>query len=65
MAGSNNNKEKTQFFLMARGSLSELDTQLEICKRLNFVSSENSIFQKIEEVGLLLYGLIKSRREEI
>jgi four helix bundle protein len=60
-----NNKEKIQFFLIARGSISELDTQLEICKRLNFLSPDDSIFKKVEEVSVLLYGLIESRRRKL
>lgn len=41
-----NNKEKIQFFLIARGSISELDTQLEISKRLGFINPDNVIFKK-------------------
>ena len=60
-----NNKEKIQFFLIARGSISELDTQLEISKRLDFINADNKIFKKIEEVSILLYGLIESRRGKL
>lgn len=34
-------KERKRFFEMARSSLVEIDTQLEISKRLNFISSED------------------------
>lgn len=55
-------QEKIQFFTIARGSLSELDTQLEISKQLGLISDNEKIYNKVEEVGLLLYGLIASRR---
>ncbi len=35
------NKESIQFFTIARGSLSELDTQVELCKGLGLLSSSN------------------------
>jgi len=35
--GRFNNQEKVQFFLIAQGSLSEIDTQIEICWKLNFI----------------------------
>ncbi|MBN1383814.1 MAG: four helix bundle protein [Elusimicrobia bacterium] len=61
-AARNSSAEKIQFFTVARGSISELDTQLEISKKLGLISDNEKTHNKVEEVGLLLYGLIASRR---
>ena len=60
-----NTKEKIQFFTIARGSLSELDTQFEISKQLNMISSNCSIPNKMDEIGLMLNGLINSCRRKL
>lgn len=61
-----NNQEKIQFFLISRGSLSEIDTQTEISWQLKFVNEDEKkrIFEKIEEINRLLNGLIRSRRRD-
>jgi four helix bundle protein len=58
--------EKLHFFRMARGSLSELDTQIEITERLAYLSSNDRSFlqEHLDEVGRLLQGLIASRLHE-
>lgn len=61
-AARNSSKEKIQFFLTARGSLAEMETQLLLSQELNFFTG-SSIFKKIEEVSRLLNGLIQSRRK--
>lgn len=63
-AGRSSRKEKVQFFTVARGSLSELDKQLEILKGLNFANKIgiDSLFAKMEETSRMLNGLIKSKR---
>lgn len=46
---------------IASGSLAELQTQLEIARRLGYLSSEQgSIFEEAREVGRMLAGLRKS-----
>ncbi|HWL09588.1 MAG TPA: four helix bundle protein [Planctomicrobium sp.] len=47
---------------IASGSLAELDTQIEIAKRLGYVThaTAQSIINKTEEVGRMLTGLRKS-----
>ena len=57
-------KERLQFFFISRGSLSELDTQLEIAERLDFIQHEQraTTLQGLEEIGRLLNGLITSQR---
>lgn len=58
-AGRNSNKEFLNFLSIANGSCSELDTQLTIANRLNFVSSEDFIeFQnKIYHIQRMNYNL--------
>jgi four helix bundle protein len=53
-------KEYLQFLYVARGSLSELDTQLEIAARLGYIVDEKSkvLRDRLDEVGRLLSGLI-------
>lgn len=62
-AARKSRKEKTQFFINARGSLSELDTQLVIVDRLSFGVAEarQEMVVILDEVGRLLSGLIASQ----
>jgi four helix bundle protein len=57
-------KETIQFYTIARGSLSELDTQLELCKTLDFLTSDQieSTSTHLETVGALLNGLIRFKK---
>lgn len=52
-------KEFLYFLNIARGSLSELETQLIIAKRLNYLENE-TIFEDIDKVFALLGGLLRS-----
>lgn len=56
------NADKIHFLNIADGSLSEIDTQLEISLRLNFIDLESfeSAEKKIVTVEKLLSGLIRS-----
>jgi four helix bundle protein len=48
---------------IASGSLAELETQLEIAKRLGYLSSEDElVMQQAAEVGRMLAGLRQSLR---
>lgn len=60
------NKEKIQFFFISRGSLSEIDSQIEVSKKLNFILEEekNKILNKVDEVNRLLNGLITTQRRK-
>ncbi|SRR5258706_13986352 len=60
----NSDREKVNFYTIARGSLSELDTQVELCHDLNFIGSndKNNVQERLDRVGALLNGLIESRR---
>ncbi len=50
-------KEYVHFLNISRGSLSELDTQLDIAHMLGYLPSSHSIFENINTVGRLLSGL--------
>jgi four helix bundle protein len=58
-------KEQVQFYMMARGSISELDTHIEISYRLGLIKAEDKdmILDKITEIGKMLNGLIRLRKE--
>lgn len=60
-AARNSNKELVNFLYIASGSLSELDTQLELSKNLGYLSADQwrALDQKLNEEDKALYGLIK------
>ena len=62
--GRNSNKEFMNFVGIARGSLSELETQLQICIKLNYITEEESedALNLCEQVGKMLTNLIKTLR---
>ncbi len=57
--GRNSDKEFKQFLYIARGSLCELRTQLELARRLRYIKSDRQIKDKIIEVESMLNTLIK------
>ncbi len=63
-AARRSHKEKAQFFVNARGSLSELDTQLIVAAELGFCSrdAKQTLTEHIGHVARLLNGLIASQR---
>lgn len=54
-------KEFINFLHMAQGSLSELDTQLELAKRLGYLAKEDwgGLDGQIERIDKMLSGLIR------
>ena len=58
-------KEFMQFLHMAQGSLSELDTQIEIAKRLGYFSEDQNkkTLEIMQDVDRMLSGLIKSLKK--
>ena len=56
-AARNGTKEYAHFIAIARGSLSELDTQLQIAKMLGFVGDGDNTFTLCNHAGKLLTGL--------
>ncbi len=55
-AARNGDREYLHFLSIARGSLSELDTQIEIARMLGFLPGEHVLFEQVERVGKLLTG---------
>ena len=53
-------KEFAQFLSIAKGSLSELETQLLISADLGYLVRKHEIFQQVEKVSGLLSGLHRS-----
>jgi|SRR5215471_3839929 len=60
-AARNSKKEFRQFLSVARGSLSELDTQLDLCAKLNLITAQarNDLDRLLLQVDKMLYGLFE------
>lgn len=60
-------KEFLHFLSIARGSLAEVETQLEIAARLGYIESEklNNLLQNTDEIGKMLNGLQKTLKSHI
>ena len=56
----NTKKEMTQFVGVAKGSLSELETQMLISSDLGYLPAQHEIFAQLERVAQLLSGLHRS-----
>ena len=56
-AGRNSSRELFQFLGIANGSLAEVQTQLEIARRLGYLESETDCPKQASRVGKLLIGL--------
>lgn len=57
-------KESVLFYSIARGSLSELDTQIELCLNVGFLTEAQikQTLTQVETVGALLNGLIRFKK---
>lgn len=55
--------ELLRFLSIANGSLSEVDTHLEIADRLGYLADKKVLDEKVEQVFRLLTGLIASLRK--
>ena len=60
-----NTREYLQFLYIALGSLGELDTQLEIAKRLSYLHDTTKIDADIELVRKQLYSLVNILKQKI
>jgi len=60
-AARKGSKEFKQFLNIAQGSISELDTQIELSKMLNYIENDvyESTMTKMTEISKMLYGLAK------
>ncbi len=63
-AGRQTSKEFVQFLHIAQGSLSELDTQLEISKRLGFLSQKDwsELEAMMNRIDKMVSGLIRHKK---
>ena len=61
--GRNSDKEIVRYLDIARGSIFELDTQIEISRQLNYINPKefNIIFGLLDETSRMLTGLRKSK----
>ncbi len=58
-AGRKSNKEFMRFLYISLGSLSEVETQLEISQRLGYINDNEIINKKIYFIRNMISGLIK------
>ena len=62
-AARTGSREFAQFLNVARGSLSELETQLIIAVELGYIGADHAIFSRLDKVSRLLTGLHKSVKD--
>jgi four helix bundle protein len=62
-AARSGSREFAQFLNVARGSLSELETQLIIAVELGYIVEGHDIFSRLDKVSRLLTGLHKSVKD--
>jgi four helix bundle protein len=64
-AARKSKKEFVNFLHISQGSLSELDTQLELARRLEFIDEETwkDLDKKLLEEDKILSGLIRSQKD--
>ena len=60
-------KDMVHFLYIAQGSRAELETQLELCKLIGYISKERlePVLMQTQEIGRMLSGLIKSTWQQI
>ncbi len=63
-AARQGNKETIQFYMIARCSLSELDTQIELCESMNMLLPDDysALSSRLDKVDSLLSGLIRFKK---
>ncbi len=66
-AGRQTKKEFINYLHMAQGSLSELDTHLELAKRLGYLAQGNWVIidRRMERIDKMLSGLIRHQKRNI
>ncbi len=63
-AGRNTPKEFIRFLYICLGSLAEVETQLEICNRLDFLSNTADLFEITKKIRIMTIGLINSLKQK-
>jgi four helix bundle protein len=61
-SGRQSSKEFVHFLFTANGSLSELETQLEIALRLGYLDNTDNMTSKIKRIRPMMLSLIRSIR---
>ena len=64
-AARNSDREFVNFLSIARGSLSELETQVIISKNLGYLRDNSNLLNKISDVYGLINGLMNSIKRRI
>ncbi|MFO8144230.1 MAG: four helix bundle protein [Candidatus Syntrophosphaera sp.] len=59
-SGRQSTKEFIRYLYVSNGSLSELETQLDIARRLNYIDDTTDFIKNIKRVRTMLMHLIKS-----
>ena len=62
--GRNGARDRVQFLVIARGSLTELDTYIVLAKELGYASDTSEIEGIVDGVFGLIGGLINAEREK-
>ncbi|MDQ3813297.1 MAG: four helix bundle protein [Armatimonadota bacterium] len=64
--GRQHTQEFVQHLCIAYGSLAELETHIEIARRLNYIGADDAhrLFDRTSEVGRLLNGLLRALRNK-
>lgn len=63
-ASRHSTKEFMQFLYISNGSLSEIETQLEIAYRLKYMTSLEELIDKIKLIRKMLINLIKALKDK-
>ncbi len=58
-------KDSLRFYIIARGSLSELETELKIAERQRYISDTNELEKLLQRESKVLSGLINSIRRKL
>jgi four helix bundle protein len=61
--GANTNKEFIQFLYIALGSASEVETQLIIAGRLEYIIDVDQVFKNITKIRKMINALIRSIKQ--
>jgi four helix bundle protein len=64
-AARKSRNEFINFLYYSIGSLSEVETQLELGLRLNYYSNSDTYIEEIEIIRKMLYGLVKYEKSKI
>ena len=64
-AGRRNTKEFIQFLYISNGSLSELETQIEISFRLKYLKEMEIFIDKIKHIRIMLLNLIQALKKKL